>query len=198
MSNQKAETDKKPLELPEGTTLLFQGDSITDAGRDRGQYYANNGNGLGKGYAYQISSHLLGEHPKKKLRIYNRGISGHKVFQLANRWEDDCLQLKPDILSILIGVNDFWHALNGRYDGTVDVYDTDLRKLLERTKSKKSLSNNVGVTFWLCAFFLFYFIGCNRRHTDVSPNSDAYFANKWSCYLKLFLLGVWISPDFIV
>ncbi len=94
---------------------------------------------MGKGYAYQISSHLLGEHPKKKLRIYNRGISGHKVFQLADRWEDDCLQLKPDILSILIGVNDFWHALNGRYDGTVDVYDSDLRKLLKRTQ--KALPN---------------------------------------------------------
>lgn len=115
-------------------TILFQGDSITDAGRDRGQYYANNLNGLGKGYVYQISAELLGEHPNAGLHIYNRGISGHKVFQLAERWEDDCLNLRPDVLSILIGVNDFWHMLNGNYDGTVAVYDQDYRQLLERTK----------------------------------------------------------------
>lgn len=130
-------TEGKPLRkrtIAQGTTILFQGDSITDAGRDRGQYYANNLNGLGKGYVYQISAQLLGENPKAGLRIYNRGISGHKVFQLADRWEDDCLNLKPDVLSILIGVNDFWHMLNGNYDGTVAVYDTDLRQLLERTK----------------------------------------------------------------
>lgn len=115
-------------------TILFQGDSITDAGRDRGQYYANNLNGLGKGYAYQIAAELLGENPAADMRIYNRGISGHKVFQLADRWEDDCLNLRPDVLSILIGVNDFWHMLNGRYDGTVAIYDKDYRQLLERTQ----------------------------------------------------------------
>lgn len=125
--------------MADDLTILFQGDSITDAGRDRGQYYANNLNGMGKGYVYQTAAHLLGENPGKGLRIYNRGISGHKVFQLANRWEDDCLNLKPDVLSILIGVNDFWHMLNGRYDGTAAVYDADFRKLLERTK--KALPN---------------------------------------------------------
>ena len=121
------------LEIPEGLTVLFQGDSITDASRDRGQYYANQAKGLGVGYVYQIVSQLLGTHPTKNIRCYNRGISGHKVFQLAGRWNDDCLNLKPDVLSILIGVNDFWHTLSWGYEGTVEVYDTDLRKLLDRT-----------------------------------------------------------------
>jgi lysophospholipase L1-like esterase len=57
------------------------------------------------------------------------------VFQLADRWENDCLQLKPDVLSILIGVNDFWHSLKD-YKGTVEVYYADFRKLLDRTLSK--------------------------------------------------------------
>lgn len=123
----------------EKTTILFQGDSITDAGRKKDRYYANDASGMGLGYVHQIVTSLLGKHPTKNLRCYNRGISGHKVFQLANRWEEDCLQLQPDILSILIGVNDFWHTLDWGYKGTVKTYEKDLRALLDRTK--KALPN---------------------------------------------------------
>lgn len=117
-------------------TILFQGDSITDAGRDRGNYYANNADGMGKGYVHHIVTNLLGTSPQQNLRCYNRGISGHKVFQLADRWDDDCLQLRPDVLSILIGVNDYWHTLSSGYAGTVQTYETDYRKLMERTKKE--------------------------------------------------------------
>lgn len=125
--------------LPEGLKILFQGDSITDAGRDRGDYYANSGRGMGGGYVYQIVAELLGTYPQSRLKCYNRGISGHKVFQLADRWDLDCLALQPDVLSILIGVNDFWHMINGNYDGTVRTYEHDLRLLLAKTK--ESLPN---------------------------------------------------------
>jgi lysophospholipase L1-like esterase len=118
----------------EGAVVVFQGDSITDAGRSKDQYYANQAGGMGRGYVMQIVGQLLGKHPKQNYQCYNRGISGHKVFQLANRWDIDCLSLKPDILSILIGVNDYWHTLSGRYDGTVEVYEKDYRALLDRTK----------------------------------------------------------------
>lgn len=114
-------------------TILFQGDSITDAGRDRGHYYPNDGWGMGGGYVRMVASTLLGAHPKAGYRIYNRGISGNKVFQLADRWEDDCLQLRPDVLSILIGVNDFWHTLDFNYPGTAKTYENDFRDLLKRT-----------------------------------------------------------------
>ncbi|MEM7658640.1 MAG: SGNH/GDSL hydrolase family protein [Bacteroidota bacterium] len=115
--------------------ILFQGDSITDARRDRksedqpNQMYA-----LGPGYAGVAASQALGKSPKANWQLYNRGISGHKVFQLAERWEKDCLALKPTVLSILIGVNDHWHSLSDRYDGTAAVYETDYRALLKRTK----------------------------------------------------------------
>ncbi len=115
-------------------TILFQGDSITDAGRDKAQYYSNSAGGMGTGYVHMAAATLLEKYPDRHLRIYNRGISGHKVFQLAGRWEDDGLQLKPDVLSILIGVNDFWHTLGGGYEGTVQIYEDDLRALLRRTK----------------------------------------------------------------
>jgi len=125
-----------PNALPNGLKILFQGDSITDAGRDRSGYYANHSRGMGNGYVYQAVSDLLGQNPSAGLKCYNRGISGHKVFQLANRWEDDCLQLKPDVLSILIGVNDFWHTLSHNYKGTAKTFDSDLRALLSRTKEQ--------------------------------------------------------------
>jgi lysophospholipase L1-like esterase len=132
---QAANTHKidKPA-LDPGATVLFQGDSITDAGRARDQYYPNQGRGMGFGYVHHLVTELRAKHYSLDLQCYNRGISGNKVYQLADRWEDDCLQLQPDLLSILIGVNDFWHKLNGAYDGTVEVYDRDLRALLTRTK----------------------------------------------------------------
>ncbi|MEO1624029.1 MAG: SGNH/GDSL hydrolase family protein [Bacteroidota bacterium] len=117
-----------------GRVLLFQGDSITDAGRSRAHYYPNQAAGMGGGYVYQIVSHLLGRYPEQGFRCYNRGISGHKVFQLSDRWEDDCLQLRPQVLSLLIGVNDFWHTKTHGFKGTAASYEQDLRALLQRSK----------------------------------------------------------------
>lgn len=118
----------------EGDVVLFQGDSITDAGRNKQQELPNNARSFGVGYAMHIASYLLEELPTKNLTVYNRGISGNKVYQLADRWEKDCLDLKPNVLSILIGVNDYWHFRNGQYDGTPEIYENDFRTLLTRTK----------------------------------------------------------------
>jgi lysophospholipase L1-like esterase len=113
--------------------ILFQGDSITDAGRDRRrQNNANEARAMGTGYAFLAGSQLLAEHYRPI--VYNRGISGDKVFQLADRWDADCIALKPDIISILVGVNDYWHTFKHGYDGTVETYEKDYRALLERTR----------------------------------------------------------------
>jgi lysophospholipase L1-like esterase len=118
-----------------GDTVLFQGDSITDAGRSRPEAgQANHQLALGNGYAWLAGAQLLLDRPKDHLMVYNRGISGNKVFQLANRWQADCLDLKPNLLSVLIGVNDIWHGLNGNYDGTVETYERDFMALLTRTR----------------------------------------------------------------
>lgn len=123
------------IEVKKGGTVLFQGDSITDAGRDRGsEAHANHARALGTGYPMLLGCELLRDHPKLDLRIFNRGISGHKVPDLANRWDKDCLDLTPAVLSILIGVNDIWHKLNGNYDGTVEDYRIGFAALIERTK----------------------------------------------------------------
>jgi lysophospholipase L1-like esterase len=126
----------KKLTLAENATILFQGDSITDASRNRTDLLPNSPKGFGSGYAFLAASELLIRNPKKNFKIYNRGISGNKVYQLAERWDTDALDLKPDIVSILIGVNDYWHLIKNNYKGTLEIYKTDYRALLNRTKEK--------------------------------------------------------------
>ncbi len=122
--------------LKKNAVVLFQGDSITDAGRDRKNQSANSPRSLGRGYPLLIAAELLRDQASQNLQIYNRGISGHKVPDLAKRWQADCIDLKPDVLSILVGVNDIWHKLNGRYDGTVEDYETGYTELIKETQSK--------------------------------------------------------------
>jgi lysophospholipase L1-like esterase len=130
---------EQKISLSKGNIILFQGDSITDAGRNRDENTPNNSSGLGSGYSMLAGAALLEKYSKLDLKILNRGISGNKVYQLAERWDMDCLDLKPDILSILIGVNDIWHKLSGNYNGTVDIYRNDYIALIERTR--KALPN---------------------------------------------------------
>ena len=116
--------------------ILFQGDSITDCGRDRSVAEPNQAKALATGYPLLIAAHLLSERPEANLRIFNRGVSGNTVPDLDARWQTDALDLRPDILSILIGVNDIWHKLNGTYTGTVEQYESEYTALLDRTKSQ--------------------------------------------------------------
>ncbi|BAM04208.1 SGNH/GDSL hydrolase family protein [Phycisphaera mikurensis] len=102
----------EPL-IRSGMTVLFQGDSITDTGRDRSIAEANQTEALGRGYALLASARLLAAFGPSGVRCLNRGVGGDKAFQLADRWQADCLGLKPDVLSLLIGVNDTWHGLAG-------------------------------------------------------------------------------------
>ena len=117
-----------------GEVVLFQGDSITDAGRNKKRELPNNAGSFGGGYAHLAASWLLEALAAKELTIYNRGISGNKVYQLDERWDKDCINLNPSVLSVLIGVNDYWHFRNGNYDGTPEIYENDYRKLLNRTR----------------------------------------------------------------
>ncbi|MDR3251986.1 MAG: SGNH/GDSL hydrolase family protein [Tannerella sp.] len=126
----------KKITLKKDGVILFQGDSITDCGRKRESINCNNADQLGLGYALFTATGILKRHADKLPKIYNRGISGHKVFQLRERWEIDTLAFMPDVLSILIGVNDYWHTLSGGYKGTVEIYENDLRSLLKYTKEK--------------------------------------------------------------
>lgn len=115
-------------------TIVFQGDSITDAGRSRDDQQPNQAYSLGHGYAALAAAQVLGAHPEAKWRCYNRGVSGDKIPQLTARWGADCLNLQPDVLSILVGVNDFWHTLTHGYRSTPASYEEGYRALLHRTR----------------------------------------------------------------
>jgi lysophospholipase L1-like esterase len=127
------EKSKKTI-IGQDDVILFQGDSITDWGRDHNKNAANDFGALGSGYVLLTASSLLREYAAKNLQIYNKGVSGNKVFQLSDRWDTDALSIKPNVLSIMVGVNDYWHTITGGYKGTIDTYRGDYRKLLDRTK----------------------------------------------------------------
>ncbi|MEY3395160.1 MAG: hypothetical protein RL346_1396 [Verrucomicrobiota bacterium] len=139
-SLQAAETASARTTLKKGAVILFQGDSITDEGRKKDKLDANDTAGLGRGYPADAAGLIMADHPELALKFYNRGISGNKVPDLAARWQADCIDLKPDILSILIGVNDIWHtiAFGETYKGTLADYEEGYRQLIKTTLAAKA------------------------------------------------------------
>ncbi|WP_339275698.1 SGNH/GDSL hydrolase family protein [Paenibacillus sp. FSL W8-0426] len=113
------------------SVILFQGDSITDGGRSRND---DPNHFLGHGYAYLISSKLGMELAGKQPIFYNRGISGDRASDLYARWNEDTISLKPELLSILIGVNDLWRTMKGEASGITDRFERAYRHLLEETR----------------------------------------------------------------
>lgn len=118
---------------PTGVKILFQGDSITDGGRSRNQDWNHV---MGHGYAYIVASRIGYEKPAMRYQFFNRGISGNTVKDLINRWEEDTILLAPDIVSILVGVNDTSAELDGKSGFTTQSYADKYRKLLSDTKTK--------------------------------------------------------------
>ncbi len=111
-----------------GQTILFQGDSVTDCGRSR-EDLAD----LGRGYAMLVASRLAAEQPALDLKFINRGISGNRSQDLVSRWQEDCLDLKPDWVSILIGINDTWRRYDSNDPTTAAAYGKNIREICQRT-----------------------------------------------------------------
>lgn len=112
------------------TKVLFQGDSITDFGHTR-----NENAGMGCGYAYLVTAELSCEHPNK-YEFLNRGVSGNRVVDLYARIKADIINTEPDVMSILIGVNDVWHELGGNRNGVcAEKYEKIYSMLIEEVKA---------------------------------------------------------------
>ncbi|CAA9259190.1 MAG: hypothetical protein AVDCRST_MAG42-2626 [uncultured Chthoniobacterales bacterium] len=122
-----------------GSRILFQGDSITDT--HRGSESAPDA-GLGHGYVYLVAARLSADQPGRRLVFGNRGVSGNTIHDLAMRWEADTIALRPEILSILIGINDTTAEM------PFAEFETAYERLLEQTKA--ALPN---VRFVLCEPF---------------------------------------------
>jgi lysophospholipase L1-like esterase len=115
----------------DGYTFLFQGDSITDGNRTRDKDWNHV---MGHGFAYLIASRLWYDFPKKGFHFFNRGISGNKVPDLVDRWQADAVDIKPDVLNILVGINDVDALLHGDQHFTAAQFEQDYRQLLNQTK----------------------------------------------------------------
>jgi lysophospholipase L1-like esterase len=131
----------KPLSIfTPGARILFQGDSITDGNRGR---TPDPNHILGHGYAFIIAAKFGAAFPELQLDFMNRGISGNTVIDLEARWQADTLDLKPDVLSILIGVNDHYKGITP--EAFEQVYD---RLILQARNA------NPKIKLVLCAPFL--------------------------------------------
>ncbi|MDR3182239.1 MAG: SGNH/GDSL hydrolase family protein [Planctomycetaceae bacterium] len=120
-------------EKEKGLVFLFQGDSITDGNWGRNIKDLNHI--LGHGYVFAVGSRLAADFPNAGFVFHNRGISGHKVTDLEDRWEKDTLALKPNVLSVLVGVNDAGaniHNRKGKYDTAT--FEERYRGLLRQCK----------------------------------------------------------------
>ena len=114
--------------------LVFFGDSLTDLGRNRDKKI-DNYSSYGMGYVFEIASHLYFEKPGY-YKVINRGNGGDKVTNLYDRYQEDVIDEKPDVLTILIGVNDVWHEL-GHHNGTpIDVFEETYLKMLGEIKKQ--------------------------------------------------------------
>ena len=114
--------------LKKYSTVLFQGDSVTDAGRSRLSDKL-----LGNGYPAHVRNLLESDYPDLKVKILNRGISGNRAVDLLNRWDEDCLMLKPDYVSILIGVNDTWRRYDKNDPTSPEIFKERYKKIIEKT-----------------------------------------------------------------
>ncbi len=113
--------------------ILFFGDSITDA--DRRRDTDEHMQSLGNGYVRAIAGLLKSEKPNG-YEIVNRGISGHRIVDLYARVREDCWNVQPDVLSILIGINDIWHEIDWNKGVEIDRFEAVYRMLLADTMKR--------------------------------------------------------------
>lgn len=122
------------IRLKKNDIILFTGDSITDASRVREMFKSYNiPRALGTGYVNIVASKIYRQYPEYNLKIHNTGINGNTITSLEERWDTDCLALKPTVLSILIGVNDFNAAFAKTGKPDPEKYNKQYRDLLDRT-----------------------------------------------------------------
>lgn len=121
-----------PLTLPPSATVLFQGDSITDAGRDRRSH-----TDLGTGYVHLAADLLRASDPS--LTVLNRGVGGDRITDLHARWEQDTLAHRPDLLSVMIGVNDTWRRYDSGRPTAIEAWEADYRDLLVQVRERPSV-----------------------------------------------------------
>ncbi len=121
------------FKLKNGDVVLFQGDSITDGNRGRSE---DPNHIHGHGYQYIIASEMYADNTDVDFEVINRGVSGNRVSDLYGRWLEDCLNLKPTVLSILIGINDIDAFFTAEHGSNAVRFEKIYRNLLDEVIEK--------------------------------------------------------------
>lgn len=119
--------------IKKNSVVLFQGDSITDAGRTGALIPSKS---LGEGFPAMIADRLASDYSGLGAKVINRGISGNRTWDLVDRWTKDCVDLQPDYLTLLIGVNDTWRGFDSGVFTTAEEYEANMRTILDRTRAE--------------------------------------------------------------
>lgn len=117
------------IKLKKNMRILFQGDSVTDF------YRLDDVFGLGVGYVRDAVAGIQGSFPELNIECINRGISGNRTWDLVERWDKDCIDIKPDVCSILIGVNDTWRRYDSDMPTTTEDFEARYRNILEKCRN---------------------------------------------------------------
>lgn len=117
--------------LKPNSTILFHGDSITDAGRTY-----DNQTSLGEGYPLMVKQYLDIFHRDLDITVVNRGVSGFRSADLVAKWDADCIALNPDYVSILIGINDTWRSFDNNDPTYTEEYERNYRNILTKTATE--------------------------------------------------------------
>ena len=130
--------------IDDDAVILFQGDSVTDVGRNR-----EDRNDMGYGYPMMVASWFAALHPEKNVRFLNRGIGGDRVSDLQARWDEDCIRLKPTVVSILIGINDCWRRFDSDDPTSAEQFQITYSYILDRLKTELNPQIILGEPFVL-------------------------------------------------
>jgi len=140
---------KPGIRLKASDTIVFIGDSITDAERHRQAYKP-----LGYGYVHFVGNLLWARHPELNLSIVNTGVSGDTIHDMEHRWDGDCIAQRPNVVSILIGINDVWQlamepelALSA---ASLSEYEVTYDELLSRAKKRCNCQFVLAEPFMFC------------------------------------------------
>lgn len=151
------------MRFRENDLILFTGDSITDSNRNR-----NNAQSLGEGYVNMLAARLGLQRPELNLRFRNTGISGDRTSDLLARWDADCIDLQPEWVSILVGINNTWRRYDSNDPTTDDVFESEYRALLTRVKNETSAG------LMICSPFLVHTDTTVRlMREDLDPKIDS-------------------------
>lgn len=146
--------------------ILFQGDSITDGnwGRNLDPNHI-----LGHGYVYIIAAQLGSQYAESQPYFMNRGVSGNRVSDVYARWNEDAISLQPDLISLLVGVNDAHSIITGSARGATDRYERIYRQLLDETCE---VLPDTGIV--LCEPFVMHSEATDKDWSEWSSKMDEY------------------------